>query len=174
MGTLGERSGAPGVRVLTALGLVTACTLAYQVVFTRLLATVLAYHFSFLAISLALLGTGAGALLVYVRPDLFDRRPLEATLARWSAAYGGLLILTPLVLVDLNYSVVDGVTSTFAFNLTIACLLAAAPSLAAGAVVALAIRGWPDHVGRVYAWDLVGAGLGALAIVPLLYLPAPA
>lgn len=162
------------MRVLTALGLVTACTLAYQVVFTRLLATVLAYHFSFLAISLALLGTGAGALLVYVRPDLFERRPLEATLARWSAAYGGLLIMTPLVLVDLNYSVVDGVTSTFAFNLTIACLLAAAPSLAAGAVVALAIRGWPDHVGRVYAWDLVGAGLGALAIVPLLYLPAPA
>lgn len=162
------------MRVLTALGLVTACTLAYQVVFTRLLATVLAYHFSFLAISLALLGTGAGALLVYVRPDLFDRLPLEATLARWSAAYGGLLILTPLVLVDLDYGIADGVTATFAFNLAVACLLAAAPSLAAGAVVALAIRGWADHVGRVYAWDLVGAGLGALAIVPLLYYPAPA
>lgn len=161
------------MRALTALGMVTACTLAYQVVFTRLLATVLAYHFSFLAVSLALLGTGAGALLVYVRPHLFDRRPLEVNLAQWSVAYGGLLVLTPLVLVDLDYGIADGVTSTFALNLAVACVLAAAPSLAAGAVVALAIRGWSDHVGRVYAWDLVGAGLGALVIVPLLYLPAP-
>jgi hypothetical protein len=39
-------------------------------------------HFSFLAITLALLGTGAGALLVYVRPETFDGRPLESTLAR--------------------------------------------------------------------------------------------
>ena len=162
------------MRALTALGLVTGCTLAFQVVFTRMLSSVLAYHFSFLAISLALLGTGAGALLVYVRPGLFDGRPLETTLARWSALYGGLLIVTPLVLVDLDYSINDGVTSTFAFNLTVACVLAAAPSLAAGAVVALAIRGWSDHLGRVYAWDLIGAGLGALVIVPLLYQPAPA
>ena len=161
------------MRALTALGLVTACTLAFQVVFTRMLSSVLAYHFSFLAISLALLGTGAGALLVYLRPALFDGRPLETTLAWWSALYGGLLILIPLVLVDLDYSINDGVTFTFAFNLMIACILAAAPSLAAGAVVAVAIRGWSDHLGRVYAWDLIGAGLGALVIVPLLYLPAP-
>ncbi|MFP3901521.1 MAG: hypothetical protein ACLFXM_11755 [Acidimicrobiia bacterium] len=173
MARLGKGTGGPGVRALTALGMVTACTLAYQVVFTRLLATVLAYHFSFLAVSLALLGTGAGALLVYVRPHLFDRRPLEANLARWSAGYGALLVVTPLVLVDLDYAIPDGVTATFALNLGVACLLAAAPSLAAGAVVALAIRGWSDHVGRVYAWDLVGAGLGALVIVPLLYFPAP-
>jgi Spermine/spermidine synthase domain len=153
--------------------LVTACTLAFQVVFTRMLSSVLAYHFSFLAISLALLGTGAGALLVYVRPELFDGRPLESSLARWTAAYGVLLIITPVVLVGLDYGIENGVTARFVINLSVACVLAAAPALAAGAVVALAIRGWPDHLGRVYAWDLVGAGLGALVIVPLLYIPAP-
>src|SRR3712207_1839245 len=94
----------PTVRVLAALGLVTACTLAFQVVFTRLVSTVLAYHFSFLAVSLALLGTGAGALVIYVRPDWFDRRPLEQTLARWAALYALLLVVGPFVLVRLNYS----------------------------------------------------------------------
>jgi hypothetical protein len=159
--------------VLLALGLVTACTLAFQVVFTRMLASVLAYHFSFLAISLALLGTGAGALLIYVRPSWFDGVGLEAMLTRWALAYGALLILTPLALVRLDYDMSDGVTTGFALNLAICCVLAAAPALAAGAVVALAIRGYAAHVGRVYAWDLVGAGLGALVVVPLLYFPAP-
>src|SRR5918995_1567819 len=172
MGVAGAR-GTPPTRVLLALGLVTACTLAFQVVFTRMLASVLAYHFSFLAISLALLGTGAGALLVYLRPSWFDRAGLEAVLARWALFYGVLLMLTPLALVRLDYDFADGVTVGVALNLAICCVLAAAPALAAGAVVALAIRGYADHIGRVYAWDLVGAGLGALVVVPLLYLPAP-
>jgi hypothetical protein len=163
----------PTTRVLAALAIVTACTLAFQVVFTRLMSTVMAYHFSFLAVSLALLGTGAGALLVYVRPDWFDGRPLEQNLARWSTAYAVLLVAGPFVLVRLSYAFDDGVTVVFALNLTVACLVAAAPSLAAGAVVALAIRGYADWIGRVYAWDLVGAGVGALAIVPLMHLPAP-
>jgi hypothetical protein len=172
MGDVGDPTR-PSTRALLALGLVTACTLAFQVVFTRMLGSVLAYHFSFLAISLALLGTGAGALIVYLRPGWFDRAPLESVLARWSLTYGALLVVTPLALVRVDYSMDAGVTVGFALNLALACVLAAVPSLAAGAVVALAIRGWPRHVGRVYAWDLVGAGLGALVIVPVMRFPAP-
>ena len=37
----------------------------------------------------------------------------------------------------------------------------------------MAIRGYPEDLGQVYAWDLVGAGVGALLIVPLLRFPAP-
>lgn len=158
--------------MLGALALITASTLAFQVVLTRMLSSVLAYHFSFLAISLALLGTGAGALAIYVRPGWFDG-PLEPTLARWATVYGALLVVTPLALVRLDYSLSSGITAHFSFNLAIACVLGAAPALAAGAVVALAIRGYAGDVGRVYAWDLVGAGLGSLVIVPLLRFPAP-
>jgi hypothetical protein len=159
--------------VLVALAVVTACALAFQVVLTRMLSSVLAYHFSFLAISLALLGTGGGSLLVYVRPAWFDRSSLESVLARLAVVYGVLLILTPLALVRLDYDMSGGVDLAFSANLALACALAAAPSFAVGALVAMAIRGFPDHVGRVYAWDLVGAGVGALAIVPLLRFPAP-
>lgn len=160
----------PSLRVLAGLALVTACTLALQVVLTRLLSAVLAYHFSFLAISLALLGTGVGALLVYLIPGWFDRAPLESLLARWAAAFGVLLVVIPFGLVRLNFDQGEGVTAGFAVNLAAACVLAALPSLAAGVVVALAINGFPQHVGRVYAVDLVGAGLGALVVVPLMWL----
>jgi hypothetical protein len=160
----------PPVRVLVAVALVTACTLALQVVLTRLFSAVLAYHFSFVAISLALLGTGAGALFVYLVPRWFDQVPLEKLLARWSALFGALLVVIPFGLVRLDLSQDNGITVGFVANLAAACLFAALPSLAAGVVIALAINGYTRWIGRVYAFDLVGAGLGALVVVPVLWL----
>ena len=92
----------PSARVLVGIGLVAGCGLAEQVLLTRLLSAVLYYHFTFLAISLALLGTGAGAIIVFVRPRLFDRRPLANTLSGWSAIFGVLLVVSPLLLARLN------------------------------------------------------------------------
>lgn len=165
---------APSRSSLVALGIVTATTLMLQVVVTRLFAAVLAYHFSFLAISLAMLGVGAGALLIYVRPGWFERRPVEILLSRWSAIFALLLVLLPLVLVRLDLGSEKVVDASFIANLTLACVVTALPSLASGVVVALMIDRFSEWIGRVYAYDLVGAGAGALVVVPVLGLgPAP-
>jgi hypothetical protein len=156
----------PRRRTLLALALVTACTLALQVVLTRLFSAVLPYHFSFLAISLALLGAGAGALVTYVRPDRFTG-PTRALLARWCAVFSLLLVAAPFVFVRLDFSL-PGVNATFVLNLAIACGLAGLLCFASGVVVALAISRYSQRIGVVYAWDLVGAGIGALAVVPAL------
>lgn len=147
--------------------------LAEQIVFTRFLSAVVSYHFSFLAISLALLGTGVGALLIYIRPEWFDRTDLERTLARWTVAFSVLLVVLPLVAVHLRLDDASGMTIGFALNLGAACVLVALTTIAAGVVVALAIRGYAASVGRVYAFDLVGAAAGSLLVVPLLRWPAP-
>jgi hypothetical protein len=159
---------APRFRTLLALALVTGTTLAYQVALTRLLASVLAYHYSFLAISIALLGTGAGALALYIWPRTFLRRRLRDALCMWAAIYAVFLFVTPLLLVQLDLSDSRGVDAKFIANLVLACVIASPAAFASGVVVALAIRGYAAHVGRVYAYDLVGAGLGAFLIVPAL------
>jgi hypothetical protein len=84
------------------------------VLLTRVFATVLLYHFGFLAISLALLGVGGGAIAVYVRPAWFDRVALERQLARWSLAFGGLLAAAAFVIVRLDYP--DGVAWAWGIN----------------------------------------------------------
>ncbi|MEA2429743.1 MAG: hypothetical protein QOI19_216, partial [Thermoleophilaceae bacterium] len=127
---------------------------------TRLFSAVLFYHFGFLAISLALLGTGVGGLVLYVRPQWFERQPLAVALSRWSALLAALLVLVPLVLVRLDYNFSGSVTAGFALNLGAACLLAALPFTAAGIAIALAIRDYARFAGRVYAADLAGAGVG--------------
>jgi hypothetical protein len=83
---------------------VAGCVLALQVALTRLFSSVLAYHFSYLAICLALVGTGAGALLVYVRPRWFDGVPVPTLLGRWSASFALLLMVAPFLLVRLDLS----------------------------------------------------------------------
>ena len=165
-------SGSPApIRAALAVGLVAGSTLALQVLLTRVLSAVLAYHFSFLAISLALLGVGAGALAVYLRGTWFEGE-LEALLARWSAVLAVALALVPLVLVRLDYSSGIGadVTADFVFTLAVVCVLAAVPFVAAGVTIALAVRGYASSIGRVYAFDLAGAALGAIVVVPLLWI----
>jgi spermidine synthase len=160
--------------MLVAVGLVAACALALQVLLTRLLAAVLFYHFGFLAISLALLGTGAGGLLLYVRPRWFERPTVEAALARWSALLALLLVTVPALLVRVSYDFGDKVDWPLVRGLGLVCVLAALPFTAAGIVIALAIREYTRHSGRVYAADLVGAGIGAAVVVPAMWISDPA
>jgi hypothetical protein len=140
----------PTLRALAGLGLVAGGTLALQVLLTRILSAALAYHFGFLAISLALLGVGVGALVVYLRPGWFEQ-PLEGLLARWSVVLALLLLVVPAVLVRLDFVSGQGgeVTVSFALTLALTCVLAALPFAAGGIVVALAVRGWAASIGRV-------------------------
>lgn len=164
----GER--AP-LRVAVGVGIVAGSTLALQVLLTRIFSAALFYHFAFFAISLALLGTGAGGVFLYLRPHLLERPTAERALARWSAVFGVLLLAVPALLVRLDYSFDNfEVDAQFVLTLAIAAVLATLPFLAAGIVIALAIKTWVGNVGRVYAFDLTGAAVGALAIVPLLWL----
>ncbi|HSS09779.1 MAG TPA: hypothetical protein VLL25_07850, partial [Acidimicrobiales bacterium] len=160
--------GRPSLRTLFGIGLVSGSTLAFQVLLTRMLSAVLFYHFMFLAISLALLGTAVGGLAVYLWPRAFSRRPLRELMAEWSLAFALLLTVSPLILVRLDYSYNNTITAGFVVSIGLACLVALLPFLAAGIVITLAIRGYTTALGQVYAFDLVGAGVGALAIVPAM------
>jgi hypothetical protein len=158
------------LRVAAGVGLVAGSTLALQVVLTRLLSAALFYHFAFFAISLALLGVGAGAILVYLWPARLAGAVTEAALARWAAGFAVLMLIVPALLVRIDYDF-DGfrVTTAFAARLGVAAVLATLPFLAAGIAVAIAVRDYVGSVGRLYAFDLVGAGLGAVAVVPVLW-----
>ncbi len=167
-------SNPPRRGALVGLGLVTAAALALQVVLTRMFSSVLAYHFSFLAISLSLLGTGAGALVVYLWPKRFGDEEAEVLLGRWCVWFALSLILLPLAVVNLDIVMPGKLTFGFVANLVAACVVASIPPFASGVVVAVAISRFASSIGIVYAADLIGAGLGALLAVPVLWLgPAP-
>ena len=164
----------PPLRVLIAVALVAGCTLALQVALTRVFSAALFYHFGFLAISLALVGTGAAAMLIYLRPRWFEAPARAGSLGAWCAALTVSLLVVPALLVRLNYTSNSSITLRFALTLALASLLSALPFFAAGMVITLSITRYTRWIHRVYASDLLGAGLGAVAVVPALWqVPAP-
>src|SRR3982075_2902835 len=56
----------PGRTLLTGLALTSFAALLLELALTRLFSVVLFYHFAFLAISIALLGLGAGGVFAYL------------------------------------------------------------------------------------------------------------
>src|SRR5690348_16654361 len=67
-------------------------SLLLELALTRLFSVTLFYHFAFLAISIALLGLGAGGVFAYVKKAWLTRWPTETLGARLSLANAFLLI----------------------------------------------------------------------------------
>src|SRR4030095_15991805 len=75
-------------RLVTGISAVSFSALLLELGLTRLFSVVLFYHFAFLAISIALLGLGAGGVFAYVRRSTLarvDTRALSARLCCWNA-----------------------------------------------------------------------------------------
>src|ERR1700760_1996614 len=74
--------------LLAGIGLSSFAALLLEVALTRLFSVVLFYHFAFLAISIALLGLGAGGVFAYLRKESLERidtRTLAARLCMMNA-----------------------------------------------------------------------------------------
>jgi Spermine/spermidine synthase domain len=155
---------APRVRWSTYAGLfmVTLATLMYEIGLTRIFSVTTFYHFAFVAISLALFGLTAGALLVYLVPNLFpdDRVPQRM----WLAAI--LFAISIPICLAIQLSIRFDVTWSFNGVLSVVgtCAIASVPFVLSGIVVCLALTRFPDRINRLYAVDLLGAGIGCLLL----------
>ena len=70
-----RRSSIPKSALLLALGITSFAALLLELALTRLFSVVLFYHFAFLAISIALLGLGAGGVFAYLLRPRLSRIP---------------------------------------------------------------------------------------------------
>ena len=148
------------------MALCTLATLLLELSLTRIFSVVLFYHFAFVAISVALFGLGVGGVLAYYIPAANDK---EST---WSRLGGfctkNALLVVVVLLIVINRPLYFSVSWLNALQLGIVYIFCALPFLIAGVVVSLAISKTVKDVSRVYFYDLIGAALGCLLLVPLL------
>jgi hypothetical protein len=154
-------------RVFAGVALVSLCVLMLQLALTRLFSATMYYHFAFLAISLALLGSGASGVLVYLMgPRLAaERSPWAPALA--AALFALTCPLALAVILGNPLSPVDSGRTTLA-RLTWIYGAAALPFFFAGCVVTLAIARNAAHMSRLYLYDLGGAAAGCLLLIPVM------
>jgi hypothetical protein len=145
------------------LFVVTLSTLAYEIVLTRIFSVTMWYHFAFVAISVALFGTTLGALIVHMRPSAFTEDKVKVQMARFSLVYAVAVAVAFVAQLAVPFRIeLDAVAL---FSLVFICAVISVPFVCAGVVVCLALTKFPDKVNRLYAADLVGAGLGCLVLV---------
>jgi hypothetical protein len=123
------------------------------------------YYMVFLAISMAMLGMTAGAILVYLRLDTVTPANVAAYLSRLSTGFALSIGVSFLLLLASPPAFVK-VATLVVIWLKVVVLLAA-PFTVAGVAVSLALTRSPFPVGITYGVDLIGAAVGCL-LVPLL------
>jgi spermidine synthase len=155
----------PRVFIL-GIGLASFAVLLLELVLTRLFSVVLFYHFAFLAISIALLGLGAGGVFAYIykyRLNRIPMRDLAARLCCWNA------VAIPIVLeVILHVPVSLELSWHNLLKLTALYLAAAVPFLFTGILFSVVFARQAGTITRLYGADLLGGATACLSTVPLL------
>lgn len=169
-------------RVLAvALAAVSFALVLMELLLTRLFGVVLFASFAHLALALALMGIGVGAVLQHLWPQLVPEKGLNQRVAWLALLQGGLSVLA--VLAVLNFpivsqfevppetyqersGVVDNLVDPWWFAALLPCL--AAPFTAAGLILAGVFQRRREHIGGLYAADLAGGALAAVLFLPLL------
>jgi spermidine synthase len=153
-------------RLLAGIALTSFSALLLELALTRLFSVVLFYHFAFLAISIALLGLGAGGVFAYLlKSNLarFDTRKLAARLC----LVNSVVVLVVLEIV-LHTPVALEVTGKNFLRLTLLYLSAAIPFFLTGLLFSIVFARETGRIPRLYGADLGGGALACLAVVPLL------
>lgn len=151
---------------LAGLFLTTFSTLALELLDTRLLSVLAWYHLSFFAVSTAMFGMSAGAVRVYLGGAQFEGEGAARELARYALF---LTLSIPVChLIGLCIPLHQELTATTIVAFVLVTLTLAIPFYLSGVVVAIALTRIPGPSGLVYAVDLGGAALGAIAVVPML------
>ena len=149
-----------------AVALMSFAALLLELGLTRLFSVVLFYHFAFLAISVALLGLGAGAVFACLRREWLARWTV-GQLGRTLCAANALVIFAVLEIV-LHSAISLHLDWSNFWRLTILYLVAAVPFFFTGVLFSIAFARHPTHITQLYGADLLGGSLACLALVPLL------
>jgi len=158
----------PSRRLVLSLTLVTLSTLCIELLLSRLISLLFLSGDAYWIIAVALLGFGTGGALLAAGGERLARRadqwlPWLAGLVGLSAVSAVLLFRTIGPRIE-TLQLFQSATAVF-LGVSLACLV---PFLLASLFISLVFMRHRSNIGRLYFFDLLGAGLGCLVFVGLL------
>ena len=165
--TIGSRPPVYAVAVLSA------ATLAYEILLTRLFSMIHWHHFAYMIISLALLGFGASGTFVMIFRDWLMRR-FTGVFMVFAGLFGVSAMGCFLVAQYVPFNTLEVLWDWRQWLwLVLIYLLLCIPFFCAATCIVLTLVAFKEQLHRVYGFDLVGAGLGALGMIILLFVFSP-
>jgi spermidine synthase len=149
--------------------LISMGVLLLEISLTRIFSYSIWYHFTYVTISLAMLGFGASGAVLASSEKLAG---LDMRLAQRAALIGAVSVPVMLVIVSKvpfhPFQLFSDPTQiVFMVIYYIAVTL---PFFCAGLAISCAFKSIPQEASRIYSWDLLGAGAGCLSVVTAIHL----
>ena len=141
----------------------TLATLMYEVLLTRIFSVTMWYHFAFVAISVAMFGMTAGAVLVYLFPNYFSQERTKQQLTLGALLFALSIVVSFLTHLSIPFVLDRSIVSLFSIAFTY--LVLSIPFIFSGVCVCLALTRFPRQVSGLYAADLLGAAAGCILLV---------
>jgi predicted membrane-bound spermidine synthase len=155
-------------RHFAGLLLLSLATLLLELALTRVLSVSLWYHFGFLVISTALLGFGASGVTLALWGGLRERKNLDSALGVCALAFAVCVVLSFWLMQRVPFDPFSvAVDHRQFYFMPIYFLLVALPFFCSGLAISLLLTRGSTEINRLYANDLLGAGLGC-ALVALV------
>src|SRR3954453_2240380 len=152
--------------LLAGLALTSFAAMLLELALTRLFSVVLFYHFAFLAISIALLGLGAGGVFAYLLKSRLGPIATRKLASRLCVANA--VVIVVVLEIVLHTPVALEVSGKNFFRLTVLYLAAAVPFFLTGLLFSDVFARETTRIPRLYGADLCGGAMACLAVVPLL------
>jgi len=154
------------IKIFSGIFLLTLSVLMLELSLTRLFSATMYYHFAFMAISLALFGSGASGVFIYIVQNKLAKESTGKWLSIFSMLFAVTVILALYVILE-NPLFLGGWAETY-YRLIKIYSATSLPFFFAGCAITLAIARLADDISRLYLFDLAGAALGCLLLIPAL------
>src|SRR5579864_8499785 len=161
-----NQAAIPERTLLAGLALTSFAALLLELTLTRLFSVVLFYHFAFLAISIALLGLGAGGVFAYLLKSRLVNLATRSLASRLCLLNSAVIVLVLEIVLHVPVSL--DVSGKNFLRLTVLYLAAAVPFFLTGLLFSVVFARETSRIPRLYGADLCGGALACLAVVPLL------
>jgi spermidine synthase len=146
---------------------IAASTLLLEISLSRIFSVLFFHHFAFLIISTALFGFGFSGVYLFFRKPVTEK--LDQYISVAAILFGlttlivyWILLIMPPYTEDLMQR--PGLTIRLLLNYA----LLAIPFYFSGYVISAILSSFPEHSGKLYAYDLTGAALGCIAVLWLI------
>jgi len=156
--------------------LISCSVLIFEISLTRLFSIYLWYHFAFMVISIAMLGIGsAGTVLALSHGDLnLHQKDHKSSIAIYALGAGVSVFLGYVISNLIPFDPVKLLwEKSQILYVALYCFVLSVPFFFSGILVATAFSIFSKKSELLYGSDLIGAGIGALAVVVLLNIAGP-
>ena len=160
-------------RLLLATLLISTAAIAYEILLMRMLSIMQWHHFAYMIISLALLGYGASGTFIAINKRWLQPR-FELFFSVSGLLFSATMVMCYVVGQRVPFNALEIVWNSRQFlYLAIMYLVFFVPFFFAACCIGLAFTCRRSHISRIYFFDLLGAGVGAMLVVGSLFILSP-